>query len=137
MNLAAPLMVSHLAREHAENLPHRAVIALAITTPAAAGRQAVTSWNPVASDVPCRLSQAGQAEREQLRADQIAGHLLYVVAFKAGTVLSTKHRLTITGTTTTPAGDVAFTHVLQVEQVSPPDRAGEFLRTVIASKAAP
>jgi len=133
MNLAAPLMLAHLRRENVENLPHSAVVEVAVTTPQPGGRAPVTSWTPTVT-LPCRLSQASDAEREQLIAAQLTTQTAYIVAFEAGADVTRKNRLTVTGVTRTAAGDVAFAHVLQVIEVAPIDRAGEFLRRVIATK---
>src|SRR5688572_12305820 len=117
MQIANPLMVAHLARENAENLPHLATIETAITSPTAGGRSVVTSWAPTANNVPCRLAQASDSDQEQLIAAQLTTQMAYTVAFKAGVNVQRKDRLTVTGTTQTPAGPVAFSHVLQVIEV--------------------
>src|SRR5262245_31079022 len=107
MHLAAPLMVAHLARENAENLPHSAAVESAVTNTTPGGRSQVTSWTQQPAPLPCRLSQASDADREQLIAAQLSIESSYVVVFEASANVQRKDRLTITGTT----NGVAFTHV--------------------------
>jgi head-tail adaptor len=133
MQIASALSLAQLRAVNARNLPHSAVVAVAVTTPQPGGRGVVTSWTPTAT-LPCRLAQASSADREQLTGTQLTTETAYVVAFEAGADVQRKHRLTVTGVTTTPAGDVPFTHVLHVVQVLPIDRAGEFLRRVLATE---
>lgn len=131
MQLASRLTLAKFRQLNAANLPHTALVQVAVTTPAAGGRESVTSHTTLYT-LACRLSLAGTAERERLVAGGIEAPTAYVVAFEAGVNIQLQHQLVVTGVTQTPLGDVAFSHTLQIVLIDPQDRAGEFLRKVVA-----
>lgn len=131
MQIASRLTLAKFRQLNLDNLPHTALIQVAVTTPGAGGREEITSHTTL-YEKPCRLSLAGTSERERLVAGGIAAQTAYVVAFEAGVNIQLEHRLMVTGVTITPLGEVAFAHTLQVVMIDPQDRAGEFLRKVVA-----
>lgn len=131
MQIASTLTLAKFRQLHRANLPHTALVQIPAKTPEPGGSEIITGHTTLYT-LPCRLSLAGTSERERLVAGGIAAQTAYVVAFEAGSNIQLEHRLIVTGVTHTPLGEVAFSHTLQIVMIDPQDRAGEFLRKVVA-----
>ena len=79
-------------------LPDRATIERPVTAYDGSGGHE-TTWpaEPLAEDVPCRLSPVGGGEDEPGRGDRIAAEATSIITFAAGTDVADTDRITIAG----------------------------------------